>query len=149
MKRILTLLLLLILNKPQSVICIKSTSFKIEKVSFKKIKKEYNYTKVSWYGPGFNGRKTANGEIFNQDELVAASPYLPFNTKVLIINPINSKSIVVRINDRGPFKMHKNGKVIRPLEAHPNRTFDLSKRAFSEIANLDKGIIKIKYKIIK
>jgi len=134
----------LILNSPQNDIYTKNIFFKSEK-----IKKEYKFTKVSWYGPGFNGKKTANGEIFNQEDLVAASPYLPFNTKVEIINLNNNKSIVVRINDRGPFEMYKNGRVIRPLKAHPNRAFDLSKRAFSEIASIDKGIIKIKYKIIK
>jgi rare lipoprotein A len=109
---------------------------------------EYEYTKVSWYGPGFNGRKTANGEIFNQNDLVAASPFLPFGTKVEIINVNNNKSVIVRINDRGPYKMYKDGKVVRPLKAHPVRAFDLSKGAFDEIANLDKGIIKVKYRII-
>ena len=108
----------------------------------------YNTTQVSWYGHEFNGKLTANGEVFNQDDLVAASPFIPFNTKVKIINPDNNKSVIVRINDRGPYKMHKDGKVVRPLEAHPKRGFDLSKGAFKKIANLDKGIIKVKYQFI-
>ena len=112
----------------------------------------FNYkeeTVVSWYGPKFHGRLTANGEIFNQNDLTAASPNLPFNTFVLITNTENNKSVIVRINDRGPYKMNKNGKVLRPLRPHPTRKFDLSKRAFNEIANLDKGVIRVKYKILK
>ncbi len=108
----------------------------------------YETTKVSWYGPGFNGRLTANGEIFSQDSLTCASPELPFNTQILITNPNTEQSIKVRVNDRGPFKMDKEGKVIFPLEPHPIRNFDLSKAAFDSIANLDKGIIKIQYKIL-
>ncbi len=105
-------------------------------------------TKVSWYGPGFDGKITASGEVFDQDDLVAASPFLPFGTEVEITNPNNNKSVIVRINDRGPYKMHKSGEVVRPLEAHPVRAFDLSKGAFDEIADLDKGIIKVEYKIL-
>ena len=109
-------------------------------------------TQVSWYGPGFDGRKTANGEIFSQDSLTAASPTLPFNTKVKITNPSNNKSVIVRINDRGPFKCFmKNGKVrpVRPLEPHSKRKFDLSKKAFETIANIDKGVIQVEYELIK
>jgi len=109
-------------------------------------------TKVSWYGPGFDGRITANGEIYSQDSLTAASPNLPFNTLVKITNPNNNKSVIVRINDRGPFKcFKKNGKIrpVRPLEPHSMRKFDLSKKAFETIANINKGIIQVEYKLIK
>lgn len=108
----------------------------------------YETTKVSWYGPGFNGKLTANGEIFSQDSLTCASPELPFNTRVLITNPNTGQSIKVRVNDRGPFKMDKEGKAIFPLEPHPIRSFDLSKKAFSEIASTKKGVIKISYRIV-
>mgnify|MGYP000309154661 CR=1 FL=1 len=111
-----------------------------------------NITKVSWYGPGFDGRITANGEIYSQDSLTAASPNLPFNTLVKITNPSNNKSVVVRINDRGPFKcFKKDGKIrpVRPLEPHPKRKFDLSKKAFETIASTSKGIIQVEYKLIK
>lgn len=58
---------------------------------------------ASWYGPGFHGRPTANGERFDMDELTAAHKTLPFGTRVLVHNPRNGKQVVVRINDRGPF----------------------------------------------
>ncbi len=58
---------------------------------------------ASWYGPGFHGRRTANGERFNQNALTAAHKTLPFGTKVKVTNLRNGQSVVVRINDRGPF----------------------------------------------
>ncbi len=107
-------------------------------------------TNVSWYGPGFHGKMTANGETYNQDDITAASPVLPFNTLVRVTNLDNGKSIVVRINDRGPYKCIKGtSTAVRPLEPHPKRGFDLSKGAFSKIANIDKGVLNIKYQIIK
>ncbi len=58
---------------------------------------------ASWYGPGFHGRKTASGEKFNQNALTAAHRSLPFGTRVKVTNLNNGRSVVVRINDRGPF----------------------------------------------
>lgn len=58
---------------------------------------------ASWYGPGFHGRRTANGERYNQHGLTAAHRYLPFGTKVRVTNLNNNRSVTVRINDRGPF----------------------------------------------
>lgn len=58
---------------------------------------------ASWYGTKYHGRKTASGEVFNQNSLTAAHPSLPFGTKVKVTNTANGKSVVVRINDRGPF----------------------------------------------
>ena len=58
---------------------------------------------ASWYGGQFHGRKTANGERFNMNGLTAAHRSLPFGTKVRVTNQKNGKSVVVRINDRGPF----------------------------------------------
>ena len=58
---------------------------------------------ASWYGPGFHGRKTASGERFNQNALTAAHRSLPFGTRVKVTNLNNGRSVVVRINDRGPF----------------------------------------------
>ena len=58
---------------------------------------------ASWYGPGFHGRRTASGEIFNTNELTAAHRSLPFGTKVRVTNQRTGQSTVVRINDRGPF----------------------------------------------
>ena len=58
---------------------------------------------ASWYGPGFHGRRTASGETFNTNALTAAHRTLPFGTQVRVVNQHNGRSVVVRINDRGPF----------------------------------------------
>ena len=58
---------------------------------------------ASWYGPGFHGKKTANGERFNTHDLTAAHKILPFGTQVRVTNEQTGKSVVVRINDRGPY----------------------------------------------
>lgn len=114
--------------------------------SFNEVKPE---TKVSWYGTAFDGRMTANGELFNSKAFTAASPTLPFNTRVKITNLFNNKSIIVRINDRGPFAMTPNGAPVRPLIPHPRRKFDLSKASFKSIGVLDKGTLRVSYKILK
>ena len=62
---------------------------------------------ASWYGPGFYGRRTANGETFRPDTLTAAHRTLPFGTRVRVTNLVNGKTVVVRINDRGPFRRHR------------------------------------------
>jgi len=58
---------------------------------------------ASWYGPGFHGKPTASGEIYNQDDLTAAHQTLPLGTRVLVTSLENGRSIQVTINDRGPF----------------------------------------------
>ncbi len=58
---------------------------------------------ASWYGPYFHGRQTATGEIFNQYDLTAAHKTLPFGTYLKVRNQLNGKSVVVRVNDRGPY----------------------------------------------
>ena len=83
---------------------------------------------ASFYGEKWNGRRTANGEIFNTYELTAAHKSLPFGTKVKVVNKTTGKSVVVRINDRGPFVK--------------GRTIDLSKKAFRSIASINKGVLK-------
>lgn len=83
---------------------------------------------ASFYGEKWNGRRTANGEIFNTYELTAAHKSLPFGTKVKVVNKTTGKSVVVRINDRGPFVK--------------GRTIDLSKKAFQSIASINKGVLK-------
>ena len=65
--------------------------------------------RASWYGPGFHGRRTASGETFNTNDLTAAHRTLPFGTKVRVVNKKTGKSVVVRINDRGPYA---HGRVI-------------------------------------
>lgn len=58
---------------------------------------------ASWYGLTFHGRRTASGERFDMNAMTAAHPSLPFGTRVLVQNPSNGRSVVVRVNDRGPY----------------------------------------------
>jgi rare lipoprotein A len=62
---------------------------------------------ASFYGKEFHGRKTASGETYDMYKLTAAHRTLPFGTRVRVINLLNDKSVVVRINDRGPFKRER------------------------------------------
>ena len=58
---------------------------------------------ASWYGPGFHGKKTASGEIYDQTKLTAAHKTLPLGTKARVTNLDNGSAVEVEINDRGPF----------------------------------------------
>jgi rare lipoprotein A len=58
---------------------------------------------ASWYGPGFHGRRTASGERFDSFDMTAAHRFLPFGTRLRVVNETNGRSVVVRVNDRGPF----------------------------------------------
>jgi rare lipoprotein A len=89
---------------------------------------------ASWYGPGFHGRMTANGETYDQEELTAAHKTLPFNTLVRVENVRNGKSVVVRINDRGPFV--------------GNRIIDLSHKAARNIEMVGTGTAEVRLTII-
>lgn len=85
--------------------------------------------KTSWYGPRFNGRITANGETFDQQSLTAAHKSLPFGTLLKLTNPKNNKTVIVRINDRGPF--------IR------GRQLDISKAAAESLDIIEPGVQKL------
>jgi len=85
--------------------------------------------KASYYARWFEGKKTASGEIFENQELTAAHRSLPFDTEVEVVNPENGKSVSVRINDRGPYR---RGRII-----------DLSRAAARELGMLDSGIIDV------
>lgn len=61
-------------------------------------------TKMTYYGPGFHGRKTASGERFNKHAMTTAHKTLPFGTRLKVTNPKSGRSVVVRVNDRGPFR---------------------------------------------
>jgi Lytic transglycolase len=76
---------------------------------------------ASWYGPGFAGQRTADGEIFDPNKLTAASPWLPFNTMLRVTDLATGRSVVVRINDRGPF-----GRGVLDLSAHAAQIVGLS-----------------------
>jgi rare lipoprotein A (peptidoglycan hydrolase) len=75
----------------------------------------------SWYGPGFAGQRTADGEIFDPNKLTAASPWLPFNTMLRVTSTVTGRSVVVRVNDRGPF-----GEGVLDLSAHAAQVINLS-----------------------
>jgi rare lipoprotein A len=64
---------------------------------------EFQRGTASWYGPGFHGRKTASGERFDSNDMTAAHRSLPFGTRLRVVNETNGRSVVVRVNDRGPF----------------------------------------------
>lgn len=84
---------------------------------------------ASWYGPGFAGRLTASGEIFDPNDLTAAHRTLPFGTRVRVTNLRNGRSVVVRINDRGPFKA--------------GRVIDLSRAAAEAIGLVTAGVARV------
>ena len=85
---------------------------------------------ASWYGPGFHGKRTASGERFDQNALTAAHRKLPLGSVVKVTNLDNGRSIVVAINDRGPYT---KGRVI-----------DLSKGAARKLGIVDDGIAKVR-----
>jgi len=68
---------------------------------------EFQRGTASWYGPGFHGRRTASGERFNTYDMTAAHPSLPFGTKLRVVNEENGRSVIVRVNDRGPFSRRR------------------------------------------
>lgn len=90
---------------------------------------------ASWYGPGFDGNYTASGERFNQYDLTAAHRTLPFGTRVRVTNLDNGRSVIVRINDRGPF--------------HGNRVIDLSKGAAQAIGAISSGIAAVRVEVLQ
>ena len=73
---------------------------------------------ASWYGPGFHGRKTASGEVYDQNDLTAAHRKLPLGTKATVTNLDNNKQVEVEINDRGPYA---RGRVIDLSKAAAER----------------------------
>jgi len=89
---------------------------------------------ASWYGPGFDGRRTANGETFDMNALTAAHRTLPFGTRVRVTNLANGESVIVRINDRGPYV--------------GNRVIDLSRGAADAVNMVDSGLARVSLEIL-
>lgn len=92
------------------------------------------YGSASFYGPGFHGRKTASGEVFNQNALTAAHRTLPFGTKLRVTCTATGRSTIVKVNDRGPY--------------HGNRILDLSVGAAKAIGMVEKGVTNVKYEVL-
>jgi rare lipoprotein A len=106
-----------------------------ENIENKNLKLYKKNSHASYYHDKFNGRKTASGVKFDNSKLTAAHKKLPFGTKLKITNEKNRKSVIVIINDRGPFV---NG-----------REIDLSKKAFMDItSNKSGGVVFVKIEII-
>ena len=90
---------------------------------------------ASWYGPGFHGNTSASGEVFNQNALTAAHRTLPFGTRVQVTNLDNGRTVVVRINDRGPFS---GGRII-----------DLSAAAAEVLGLVQSGVAPVRLDILE
>ena len=105
-------------------------------------------TNISWYGGYFNGRGTTSGETFWEDKLSVASPVLPMGTVVRFYN--GKKTLILIVNDGGPYATDSTGMARFPLEPHPTRGFDMSKRAYWTLfRDLDGGIARnVRYEII-
>lgn len=100
-------------------------------------KEDFEYVETgiaSWYGPQFHGKRTANGEIFDQNQVTAAHPTLPLPSAVRVTNLENGRSIMLRINDRGPFA---RGRII-----------DLSRRAAQLLGFEKNGTAKVRVEIL-
>jgi len=98
---------------------------------------DYSYDETgiaSWYGQAFHGERTANGEIFNKDELTAAHPTLPMPSLARVTNLDNGRSIVVRINDRGPFEK--------------GRLIDVSQRGAQLLGFEQTGTAKVRVQVL-
>jgi len=93
-----------------------------------------SYGVASFYGPGFHGRKTANGEVFDQNALTAAHKKLPFGTVLNVTDIDSGRSVKVRINDRGPF--------IR------GRDIDVSQGVAKRLGFIKKGVVNVKLEIL-
>jgi rare lipoprotein A len=89
---------------------------------------------ASWYGPGFHGNRTANGEIYDQFELTAAHPSLPLGTRAMVTNLRNGRAVEVRINDRGPFV--------------DGRAIDLSYAAARTIGMIGPGTTRVRIEVL-
>ena len=89
---------------------------------------------ASWYGPGYEGNLTASGERFDPNAITAAHKTLPFGTRVRVTNLRNGRSVVVRINDRGPY--------IR------GRIIDLSRRAAGIVGMRKSGVVPVRVQVL-
>lgn len=94
---------------------------------------------ASFYGSAFEGKKTASGEIFHSEEMVAAHPTYSFGTKAIITNLENGDTVHIRINDRGPTKVNRREGVI----------IDLSKGAAKKIRMVEEGRVRVEVRVVE
>lgn len=121
--------------------CSNSVRFTSDFLPTKKVKQTQTvangtifYGKVSYYGKKFHGRLTSNGETFDMNDMTCAHRSMPFGTKLKITNLRNEKSVVVRVNDRGPFIA--------------TRIVDLSKGAATKLDMLQEGVADAKVEVV-
>jgi hypothetical protein len=94
---------------------------------------------ASYYGPGFHGRETASGEIFDQAEMVAAHRTLPLGTVVRVTNLDNNRAVVLRVIDRGPYgRNYRRGTII-----------DVSKGAAQRLRFVQDGLVKVRVDVVE
>ena len=114
-----------------------SVSGQVKKVSYSPVSAKSTFSSsgvASYYGPGFHGRRTANGERFDMHAMTAAHRTLPFGTLVKVTNLSNGKSAIVRVNDRGPYV----GK----------RVIDLSVAAAKQIGSTGSGTAQVSLEVM-
>ena len=90
---------------------------------------------VSWYGRGFNGKKTASGELFDMSKCTAAHLHLAFGTRVLVEDPRTGKTVLVKVNDRGPFVK--------------TRIMDMAREGAKRLGTLSQGVVFVDCLIVK
>ena len=95
--------------------------------------KKHGLVTASWYGEKYRGKPTASGELFDPDKLTAAHRTLPFGTRVKCT--LGPRTVIVTITDRGPFVK--------------GRAIDLSRKAFSQLAHTDAGLLQIKLEVLR
>lgn len=123
-----------VIGKPKPVVEESQPQNEVALVKVQSTNREGVRGMASWYGGKFHGRKTASGERFNQNALTAAHPSLPFGTKVQVTNLRNGDSVIVRINDRGPFSK--------------DRIIDLSAGAARVIGVKSSGVAPVKIQVL-
>lgn len=107
--------------------------YRVGNITYQPITFSQSYVRMgnaSWYGKAFHGKRTSNGEIFNQHDVTAASKVLPIPSYARVVNLDNGKEVVVRVNDRGPFAK--------------NRILDLSWQAARLLGCDKKGLVRVK-----
>ena len=118
--------------------CVSAPRFTSAKSGSKAAEGEYVSTEegvASYYADEFNGRRTSSGETYDMNQFTAAHRTLPFNTRVRVTNLFNQKAVIVRINDRGPFK--------------DDRIIDLSLSAAKQIELIGHGTAQVKLEVIE
>ena len=94
---------------------------------------------ASWYGPGFHGKETASGEIFDQREMVAAHRTLPLGSVIRVTNLDNGRYLTVRVNDRGPYgRNYRKGTIL-----------DLSRGAAHRLGFIRDGIVRVRLQVLE